>query len=282
MARGTFNVAVSGMLAQQDKMSVIGNNIANSRTTGYKASDLSFTEEFVSHGGQFINGTHNQFGNGVKSSGVNVDWGAGAIGATSQPANIAIAGDGFFPVAFQGGLHYTRAGDFQMVSDTSDPDVFYLQRANGAYLLGAANFTTASPTAPTSANYVTFTDSLGGGSAPSSFEISPDGVVTALPTTITVTNLDIGLQRFNNPDSLLRVEGGLYRATTLTSASTTTPDQPGQNAVGTLVQGALEESNVDLVTEFTDMIISQKSFQANAKTIQTADEMLQTVLGLKR
>lgn len=99
---------------------------------------------------------------------------------------------------------------------------------------------------------------------------------------ITVTNAYVGLQRFNNPDSLKRYEGGLYLPTDATSASSTNPVQPGTQGSGSLLQGSLENSNVDLVAEFTDMIITERAFQANAKTITTADEMLQTVLALKR
>ncbi|OGV54800.1 MAG: hypothetical protein A2X49_05095 [Lentisphaerae bacterium GWF2_52_8] len=131
-------------------------------------------------------------------------------------------------------------------------------------------------------DYVRFTDSLGAGAAPTSYSISPDGTVTALPATITVANGTVGLQRFNNPDSMQRLEGGMYRPTSLTSATTVGPAVPGTNGCGTLMQGSLENSNADLVTEFTNMIITQRAFQANSKTITTADEMLQTVLSLKR
>ena len=309
----SFQVAVSGMLAQQDKMSVIGNNIANSRTTGFKASSLTFTEEFVSQGGQFINGTLNQFGNGVKSSGVNVDWGDGAIEPTSMAANIAIAGAGFFPVVYQDELHYTRAGDFAIVADPNDPNQFFFQRPNGAVLVGNNPTNVdppvieATPEKPVAANFVTFRrvsgdgavltpadDELPGyGAAPSSFEIGPDGTISALPIPVStadggpisgieVVNPLVATQQFNNPDSLMRIEGGLYRKTSLTSVATLIPEQPGQGSAGTLVQGALENSNVDLVTEFTSMIITQRSFQANSKTITTADEMMQTVMNLKR
>jgi hypothetical protein len=99
---------------------------------------------------------------------------------------------------------------------------------------------------------------------------------------IIVENNNVGLQRFNNPDSLTRVEGGLYKSTSDTSFSSSNPVVPGEQGTGTLMQGSLENSNTDLITEFTDMIITQRAFQANSKTITTADEMLQTVLGLKR
>jgi flagellar hook protein FlgE len=88
----------------------------------------------------------------------------------------------------------------------------------------------------------------------------------------------IGVQRFNNSDSLQREEAGMYMRTSMTSVTTNVVSQPGSNGSGALVQGALENSNVDLVSEFADMIITQRAFQANSKTITTSDQMLQTVL----
>jgi flagellar hook protein FlgE len=272
----TFNIAVTGMLAQNDKIAVIGNNIANSQTTGFKASDLSFTEEFVTHSGQFINGNHNQFGNGVRSAGVTTDWSAGSVEGTSNPSNVAIAGDGFLPVAYQGSVYYTRAGDFSLVEDPNTAGSYVFMRPNGAILLGGTGYDGSNVLQGLSVtSYVEFTG------APTSYEISADGAITQTGATA-LTNGFTGLQRFNNPDSLQRMEGGLYKTTSLTSLTTTSASKPGQNGCGTLFQGSLENSNTDLVSEFTNMIITQRAFQANAKTITTADEMLQTVLGLKR
>jgi flagellar hook protein FlgE len=338
------------MLAMGDRISVIGNNIANSRTTSFKSSRLSFTEEFVTHAGSLPNGLQIQYGNGVRTGGTTTDWGSGSIEGTSNAANLAIAGEGFFPVLYQDSIYYTRAGDFALVADDpSNPSYFYFERPNGAILLGS----TSAGGAVATNNVVKFSTGLTPTPAPTSFEISSAGVVTALPNAlspskpvagdpgmpasggndwdsltqtehstyaawaasqtpaaydpgwdatagnvntwqpvvdgyagaqraITVTNGYIGVQRFNNPDSLQRIEGGLYKVTSDTSKVTTNPSVPGEDGTGTLMQGSLENSNTDLIQEFTEMIITQRSFQANAKTITTADEMLQTVLSLKR
>ncbi len=350
MARSAFNLGVSGMLAMGDRISVIGNNIANSRTTAFKSSKLSFTEEFVTHSGSLPNGLQIQYGNGVRTGGTTSDWGSGSIEGTSNAANIAIAGDGFLPVAYQGNIYYTRAGDFALVADNpSTPTYFSFERPNGAQLLGA---TTAGGDVTTS-QIVKFSTGLSPTPAPTSYEISSAGIVTALPNALSpatpvagdpgmpaaggndwaaltvgehttyaawaavqtpaaydpgwdavggttetwqpvvddhpgaqraiiVTNGYIGVQRFNNPDSLSRLEGGMYKTTTDTAKVSANPSVPGEDGAGTLMQGSLENSNTDLIQEFTDMIITQRSFQANAKTITTADEMLQTVLSLKR
>lgn len=357
MAKSTFNLGVTGMLAMGDRLAVIGNNIANSRTTAFKTSKLSFTEEFVTQAGRLPNGLQIQFGNGVRTGGTTSDWSPGSIEGTSNAANLAVAGDGFLPVSYQGSLCYTRAGDFALVADdASNPTKYFFERPNGAILLGSA---TANGTV-SSTDYVEFsTAGTAPLQAPTSYEISPTGQVTAQPddfspatpkagdpgmpaagagahdwatltaaehTTyaawatansaydpgwdavgtvtkdwlpgnlaadggwrenggmnkIVITNGFVGVQRFNNPDSLTRVEGGLYEATSDTSYSSSNPVVPGEQGSGTLMQGSLENSNTDLITEFTDMIITQRAFQANSKTITTADEMLQTVLGLKR
>lgn len=271
-----FNIAISGLNSQQANMTVISNNIANSRSTAFKANSVNFQEEFVTHSGQYINGTHNQFGNGVSLSGVTSDWSTGSIEATGESADLAITGEGFLLVAYQGSTYYTRAGDFSLVADDATaPTMYYFMNTSGAVLLGGTGTTGGMVNNVSTTSYVRFN------SAPSSYSISADGKVTAEPATVTVTNGQVALQRFNNPDSLERLENGLYRTTSLTTYGSVQPAVPGQLGAGTLLQGSLESSNVDLATEFTDMIITQRAYQGNAKVITTADEMLQTVLNMK-
>lgn len=181
---GTFSVALSGMMAQGDKMAVIGNNIANSRTTGFKASRLDFTEEFVTHNGQFINGTHNQQGNGVRPGGVTSDWSNGASDATGNPSNVAISGDGFFVVEFEEQEFYTRAGDFSLVNNPDEEEGgFVLMRANGATLLGGQGVTADGQVEISNGvNPIRFSNRVDGSTAaPDSYEITPSGEVVAYP-----------------------------------------------------------------------------------------------------
>lgn len=286
----TFSIAVSGMLSQQDGMAIIANNIANSRTNAYKSNVMTFQESFVSMAGQLSNGNVSQFGNGSQSAGITTDWSAGSIESTGNASNIALTGDGFFTVEYQGEVMYTRSGNFSLVAiDPTDPLTAYqFKLPNGAILLGgtaidAATGTVVGPLGPVefvgTIDPITFIQNSG---APTSYEISPNGTVTAKPSTIQVNNGFVGAQRFNNPDSLGRKEGGLYYATSMTTYNTAMPTVPGENGSGTVMQGSLEASNVDLVVEFTDMMITQRAFQANTKTITTADEMIQTVMNMKR
>jgi flagellar hook protein FlgE len=306
MASGAFNIAVTGMQAQSRNLEVIANNIANSQTTAFKANRMTFQEVYVSHAGVYSNGTHNQFGNGVASAGVTTDWGTGSIASTGTDSNLAITSDGFFLVYYNDTVYYTRAGDFTLcknpnydatVTDPTDKGYaeYVFMNSNGAVLMGGSGVNTdntvgaINPVACTgdTVSLVGFRGTAAGDAgAPSSYTIASDGSVSCEPSdTVTVVNSKIPAQRFNNPDSLERVDGGLYLPTTDTSYNTGDGDKTdlkptvaGQNGSGTLLQGSLEASNVDLVTEFTSMITSQRSFQANSKVITTQNELYQTVL----
>jgi flagellar hook protein FlgE len=392
MGTGAFNLGVTGMLVQQNKMAVIGNNIANSQTVAFKANRMTFAEEFIQHSGQFSNGIQEQYGNGVKTNGVTSDWSNGALVDTGNMANLALSGDGFVPVNYGGELFYTRSGDFSLVTGDT-PGEFKLMRPNGATLLGVGgdaaisgfdpnsnlaltslsevkfiNIDPADPKGPTSweiasngavmprprlewandqepsavyndgtgnftykdllqdstmtlARYQTWTANYQAATSPNAYvpgcivlndtgdpattsvqarfwdptndyydqvagkswtnpSVFTSPVLSRATSGIKMVNGFVGVQRFNNPDSLMREESGMYMRTSMTSVTTNVVTRPGSNGSGSLVQGALENSNVDLVSEFTDMIITQRAFQANSKTITTSDQMLQTVLAL--
>ena len=366
MASSAFNLGVLGMLSQSDSMSIIGNNIANSKTVAFKASTANFAELFVSHSGQLVNGIHNQFGNGVTLSGVTSDWSPGAVEDTANEANIAIEGEGFMAVQYpdQSTIYYTRAGDFALVqapTSVNNGTGYVLMRPNGVILNGCYNTDSNTVPAPTSLDLnaadgtlnvdqqpiyflaqkfddgtmghaaagwyewddTDWTVANGAVPSPTSFNITSEGIVTAEPSgpdagyevagdtrielrisrssnskpvdaggNVLVDDMlsaRIAIQRFNNPDSLEHLEGGMYNVTAATSAlnvhtasGSPKASLPNSNGCGRTRQGMLEQSNVDLVSEFTDMIVTQRSFQANSKTITTADQMLQTVLALKQ
>jgi len=308
MASGAFNIAVTGMQAMSKELEVISNNIANSQTTAFKANSITFQEVYVSHSGQYANGTHNQFGNGVTGAGVTTDWGTGSITSTGTSSNLAITADGFYMVFFNGATYYTRAGDFTLCKNpyytegnTTDGDLrsveYVFMNSNGAILMGGSGTDSNTNLVkhvqcdfnPDAAlwdvsvvGFSTFDGTKGG--APTAYTITADGTLSCEPNdTVKVHAGNIGLQRFNNPDSLERVDGGLYKPTTDTAFNTgdsesLTPTIAGENGAGNITQGALEASNVDLVTEFTNMITAQRSFQANSKVITTQNDLYQTVL----
>ncbi len=265
MSNLMLNLGVMGLNVQGEKLAAIGNNIANSRTAGYKNETVSFAEEFSVQRGSFSNGVSRQSGNGVVIAERNKDWSRGVIEGTSNVANLAINGDGMLPVSHQGETLFTRAGDFSIIEDAANPGTFVMQRPNGAALLGA----TSQDGDPAGA--VTFS------SFPDFFSVdSGTGEITARDANnqSVVTNEFIAIHRFANPDSLVGVESGMYQNV----GNATRIDASGS----TLLNGSLELSNVDLAKEFTDLIVTQRAYSANTRTIRTADEMLQEIINLKR
>jgi len=270
-----LNTAIQGMSGQSVRFLHIGNNIATSTTTAFKNSDISMFENMSpnvsSPGGD---GSRVQPGVGVTVSGTVTDFAGGQIKDDLQPGHLAIIGDGYLSVV-QGSTSYlTRAGDFSLVENPANkgatPPEFVLSRPNGAILQGAADVAGAL------AGPVTFQE------RPESFSFAANGEVTALPATVTVVNGHVGLRRFLNQNALIKKDAQMFAETTESMPFTTDPEVPGATGSGYLRQGALEQSNVDLTAEFTKMIITQRAFTANSKTITTADELLNTVINMKR
>lgn len=271
MSNEALNIGVTGMIAQSHAMAVIGNNIANNRTTAFKAGSMTFAEAYYPPGGQMPNGLFNQRGQGVTTTGVNYDWTAGTMEETGSMTDIALVGDGFLPVMYNGQQVYTRSGDFSVyeavpavVGPPAVAGQYTLMRPNGSTLIDSTGLA------------MTF------GSPPVDMRIDVNGNLTATLADGTTALKTLALQRFTNPDSLEHIEGGLYQVSGLTIKTTAAPEVPGTNGAGYIRQGSLEQSNVDLAKEFVDMIACQRAFQANSRTITTADSMLQEILQLKR
>ena len=261
---GVMNIAVSGMSAQADKLSVIANNIANSGTLAYKSQTAQFSEAFVASGRTTASGSTIQYGTGAEVSSITADWDTGSAQVTNDQADILISGDGFLPVSLGGSTYYTRACDFSLTYDNTTSE-YVLMRSDGSVLSGYTDATMATPA------LVSFA------TQPTAIEIKSDGSVTAIDSTgAVIGTFNLGVTTFVNNDSLESMGQGLYRATTSSGAGTI--NTPGTGGAGSLTQGALEESNTDLVTEFTNMIVTQRAFQANSKVITTQDELLNTII----
>jgi len=270
---GMMNIGVSGLSAQAERLATISNNIANSDTTAYKSQDVLFTESYIVYGGQTASGNVIQSGSGVEVNSTTTDWSIGAVNTTNDECDIMISGEGFLPVSLNGSTYYTRDGNFSLVETTvGGATVYALQRDDGSFLQGSD--ATSGSTALSGPLYFS--------AAPTSISIGSDGTVTALPSTVTVSNGQLVVQNFNNPDSLRQSSNGLYSTTSETSFATTNPSIPGDDGTGSLTQGALEESNVDMASELTKLITAQRSYQANSKVITTADNLMETVMGMIR
>lgn len=271
MSAPLLNLGVSGLMAQSKQLAAIGNNIANSDTAGYKREDVSFAEAFYSASGRQASGMVNQGGSGTSVNGLQSNWNTGAHEETGIATNMAINGDGFFPVKLngQGSILYSRAGDFSWI-DAAQTNAgvsgFVLGRPNGALLLDK------------DLDVLQFTE------IPTSFEVTSDGTISyEMPNGSGTATL--GLQRFGSMDALKKGEGGLYEASDAAAPLSPTSGNPtftpGTDS-GTIRQGAVESSNVDMVRELTDLIAAQRAFQANSRTVTTADTILQETLSLKR
>ncbi|MED4452906.1 flagellar basal body rod protein FlgG [Metabacillus fastidiosus] len=267
MLRSMYS-GISGMKNFQTKLDVIGNNIANVNTYGFKKGRVVFKDLIsqqiagASGPGEVRGGVNaRQIGLGSQLASVDTIHTIGATQTTSRPLDLAIAGDGFFVVGPDGGddANFTRSGNFYLDEEGA------IVNADGLYLLDTAN---ARITIPLEAK---------------SFSIGSDGKVTYIEDGNPEPQGDqiIGLAKFANPEGLEKVGSNLYRQS-VNSGEYTESVAPGASGTGLLVPGALEMSNVDLSEEFTEMIVAQRGFQSNTKIITTSDEILQELMGLKR
>jgi flagellar basal-body rod protein FlgG len=262
MIRALYTAA-SGMSAQQANLDTIANNLSNSATVGFKRRRIQFEDlvyqNLVTPGAAASQQTTSaglQIGLGTKPIDSEVIMTQGEFNQTSGPLDLAISGTGFFQVQMPNGtLAYTRAGNFTLTN------AGVVEDANGNQLIPAL-------TIPSNATNVS---------------ISPYGVVTAtLPGQNQATQLGtMQLATFPNPGGLNSMGSNLFQPSTASGNAIT--DTPGGNTgMGTLQQGYLENSNVDVVTEFVQMILAQRAYESNSKVIHTADDMYSQINGLVR
>ncbi len=269
MMRSMF-AGVSGMKSHQQMMDVIGDNIANVNSSGFKASRVMFQDtlsQMMRDGSAGAAGTAGgtnpaQVGLGVKLGAVDAVMTQGAIQSTGRPSDLAIQGNGYFPLKMADGTTaFTRSGSFEVDSNGSLVD------PSGGMLLDTAGQPIVVP------------------AGSRSFSIGPDGKVSSVGATGTPTTVGtVGLAVFENPAGLTKGGDGHLRYATAagTNPNGTYVAPGGTGGGGTLAAGALEMSNVDLAQEFTNMMIAQRGFQANSKVISTSDELLQELVNLKR
>ncbi|ADM09634.1 flagellar basal-body rod protein FlgG [Parvularcula bermudensis HTCC2503] len=243
------------MAAQQTRVDVIANNIANMSTTAYAArsavfADLIYRQDVnpgaISSTQGTIVPTGVQLGLGVQTQAVSMDMRQGALRQTTNDLDIAIEGNGFFEITLPNGEPaFSRDGKFEV-----DPDGLMVNSDGFALADGI--------TIPREARQVT---------------ISADGEVFAFFDDA-VEGQSIGtitLTSFVNPKGLEAMGGNLYRETT--ASGTPINGQPGQDGLGLLRQGYLEESGVDVVSEIADLIEAQRGYELNSKVLTAADEM---------
>ncbi|ADM69728.1 Flagellar basal-body rod protein FlgG [Paenibacillus polymyxa E681] len=272
MLRSMYS-GVSGMKGFQTKLDVIGNNIANVNTTGFKSSRVMFkdilsqTSSGASAPGDAAGGINaKQVGLGSTVGSIDTLHLPGSAMTTNNPTDLRINGDGFFLVKMTGDQevpYLTRAGDFHVDGNRQ------LVTSDGLFVADSGGGT------PIQLNDLT-----------TSFSISQDGTIVQQLSDGTVDNqTKVGVTKVINPEGLEKIGGSLYRATVNSGEEgAVNPMEANSTDAGTgaIVAGQLEMSNVDLTGEFTEMIVAQRGFQANSRIITTSDEVLQEVVNLKR
>jgi flagellar basal-body rod protein FlgG len=261
MIRALYTAA-SGMLAQQLHLDNIANNLANASTTGFHSRRLQFQDliyqNIVAPGAAATQQTTIpaglQVGLGVHPASSELVQTEGNFDSTGNPLDLAIQGQGFFQVTLPtGDLAYTRSGAFHLDQ-------------NGNIVTAQGDPMTPNITIPSNALTVS---------------VGTDGTVSiTLPAQAQAQQVGaIQLATFANPGGLNSVGQDLFQPTTASGdAILGTPG--GSDGLGSIQQGSLEESNVNVVTEFVNMILAQRSYEANSRVIRAADQMFQTVNGM--
>jgi flagellar basal-body rod protein FlgG len=268
MAITALHSAATGLRALSTRIDVVANNLANAETTAFKRSRVNFedlmylmlkqpgatnADSSVSPAGIYV-------GLGTKISNTQLDTEQGSLESTNRPLDVAIQGNGFFKIKIMDGISngfgYTRNGNFFVNKD-------------GDLVVGMGDGYRLEPRVTIPAN-----------TPDNAITIATDGTIS-VANGVTVTKIaQLKLTQFVNPQGLNLLGGSIY---TETDASGKPIDSnPGQNGAGTLQQAFLEGSNVDPVKELVTLIKTQRAFELNSQSIQTADQALQTIANLRR
>ncbi len=257
MTNAALHVARTGLDAQNERMRVIANNLANVNTTGFKRDRAQFEtlayQQITSPGAQATDqnkyATGLNLGSGVQIMGTSRIDTQGSMETTGNALDLAISGNGFFQILKPDGTTgYTRDGNFTQSEDGS------VVTTDGMPLQPPIQI-------PDGATTIT---------------IGTDGTVSALLQGQTAPSVVGKIQtvRFMNPTGL-QADGGNLLSETASSGAPQVGD-PGTDGRGTISQGNLEASNVDITEELVDMIETQRAYEVNSKVIKATDEMLQT------
>lgn len=262
MIRSLFSAA-TGMEAQKLNIDVIANNLANVNTVGYKKARADFQEliyqsiktpgAISAEGAQVPTGI--QIGLGVKPVAVQKLFDQGDFVHTGNPLDFVIEGEGFFQISMPDGtVAYSRSGAFKLDNEGR------IVNSDGYPI---------EPGITVPANTL-------------STNVSSDGKISVIQagSTAPVEIGQIELARFINPGGLKAIGKNLFISTDSSGESTT--GNPSSEGLGTINQGFIELSNVNVVQEMVNMIISQRAYEINSKAVQASDEMLQTANNLKR
>ena len=265
MLKSLYTTA-TGMKAQQTMVDMIANNIANVNTAGFKKSQASFEDllyvTIQSPGLQLDQAgssapTGLQIGSGSRLSGTTKIYSPGTLEITERTLDLAIDGNGFFQVLLpDGNIGYTRDGHF-------------LVNADGRIVSSSGNILQPNIELPP--------DIL-------ELNVDPSGRVTGRTAGSPNTTSQFGqirLTNFMNPSGLLATGTNIVRQTSA-SGPPTVDGAPGENGLGSVKQGFIERSNVQIVNELVNLIVAQRAYEVNSRAIQASDQMLSTATSIVR
>jgi flagellar basal-body rod protein FlgG len=253
--------AATGMEAQQLNLNTIANNLANVNTPGFKRSKIEFQDLLYqkprasgsdSGGGNLVP-TGIEVGNGSRVAATSKVFTQGQLIQSGEKFDLAIQGDGFFEVQRPDGtVGFTRDGSFKLNAQGQVVTVDGLPILSGFQSIPAGA---------------------------SAVNIAQNGEVTVQSANGS-QSFRLTMTRFANPSGLRSLGGNLYEET----AASGTPEtgSPSEAGYGSIIQGYTEASNVNIVEEMVNLITAQRAYEINSKSIQTSDEMLQNVAGMKR
>lgn len=256
----SLHIGATGMHAQQLQVDAIANNLANVNTAGFKKGRVSFADLMAratlqGRAGEGPMAAAQGAAAGVAPGTASKVFDAGELKKTESPLDVAIQGDGFLELAMPDGTRaYTRGGALKVNADGQlalqdgtplKPAILIPDNAEQLVLAGSGRVQVKLP----------------GQAAP-------------------VEAGQLELVRFTNPQGLLAQGGGIYRATD--ASGEPIGGRPGEDGMGSLMQGYLEGSNVKLVEEMVALMLAQRAYEASSKVVQAADEMLAMINGLRR
>jgi flagellar basal-body rod protein FlgG len=263
MIRALYSAA-SGMSAQEMNVDNIANNLANASTVGFKSRRAQFQDLMYqsvvqpgsASGQQTVVSAGLQLGLGTRATSNETVFTQGAFSETDNPLDLVIQGKGFFQIRLpSGSLAYTRSGTFQLDKD-------------GNVVTSDGNPLEPAITIPSAAQSIT---------------VAQDGTVSyTLPNQTAAQQAgQIQLANFPNPGGLNSLGGNMFSPTDA-SGDPTVAAPGGQEGLGTVLQGYVEQSNVSIVQEFVNLIVAQRGYEANSKVVQAADQMYQQINNLSK
>lgn len=255
---GAFYIGAVGLDAQQKALDTIANNISNINTNGFKRTEVQFTELLASQPDDGV--ARADFGasaitsSGVRSDAMHMLNEQGAVESTGNPLDVAINGSGFIELMGADGSTLLWRGGSMKVDD------------EGRLVTAAGQELKANITLPADAT---------------GLEIGSDGVVRAA-TSSSPQKTEIGqimLVKLDDPSAAEPIDGGLYR---VRDGVQLNDAKPGEDGAGTLVQGSVERSTVNLNSEMVDMLMVQRAYAANAQVVQAADQFMALANNLRK